>query len=44
MDAIYQLSNELTILIIAHRLSTLENCSAIIEITKGKITKKTPDN
>ena len=37
MEAIDQLSNGLTILIIAHRLTTLKNCSQIIELDKGLI-------
>jgi ATP-binding cassette subfamily B protein len=37
MEAIDQLSNELTILIIAHRLTTLKNCSKIIRLEKGSI-------
>ena len=35
MEAIEGLSHELTILIIAHRLSTLANCNQIIELGKG---------
>ena len=34
MVAIKNLSNDLTILIIAHRISTLKNCSQIIELKK----------
>jgi ATP-binding cassette, subfamily B, bacterial PglK len=37
MEAIDQLSNELTILIIAHRLSTLKSCSVIVELENGTI-------
>jgi ATP-binding cassette subfamily B protein len=39
MSAIEQLSGNLTILIIAHRLSTLRNCSQIVELGSGKIIK-----
>jgi len=39
MEAIDQLSNGLTILIIAHRLTTLKNCSQIIELRKGIILR-----
>lgn len=39
MEAIDQLSNGLTILIIAHRLTTLKNCSQIIELDKGSIKR-----
>ena len=38
MEAIDSLSPDLTILMIAHRVSTLKNCSKIIEITDGVIT------
>lgn len=37
MQAIEALSQDLTILIIAHRLSTLRNCSRIIELSDGGI-------
>ena len=37
MKAIESLSGELTILIIAHRLSTLKNCTQIVELGKGAI-------
>lgn len=37
MEAIDNLSNELTILIIAHRISTLKNCSAIVRLEGGTI-------
>ena len=31
----------ITIIMIAHRLETLKNCDKIIKIDKGKITKET---
>jgi len=37
MQSIEALSGDLTVLLIAHRLSTLRNCSEIIEITKGDV-------
>lgn len=40
MQAIEALSQELTVLIIAHRLSTLKNCTQIIEIANGSIQIK----
>ena len=39
MDAIEYLSTNLTILIIAHRLTTLKKCSEIIELENGKIIR-----
>ena len=39
MQAIESLSKELTILIIAHRISTLKNCSQIIELGEGCIKR-----
>ena len=39
MEAIDSLSNELTILIIAHRLSTLQNCNLIVQLEKGSIKR-----
>ena len=40
MEAIEGLNKDLTILIIAHRFSTLKNCSLIIELGHGKIKRK----
>ena len=37
MDAIDNLSADLTILIIAHRITTLRNCSQIIKLNHGRI-------
>lgn len=39
MQAIENLSDDLTILIIAHRLSTLKNCTNIIELSGGEIKR-----
>ena len=39
MQAIENLSKDLTILIIAHRLTTLKNCTHIIELDKGVIQR-----
>ena len=33
MDAIYELNHELTIIMIAHRLSTLERCHRVINLS-----------
>tara|TARA_X000000950_G_scaffold289243_1_gene411158 strand:+ start:2396 stop:4108 length:1713 start_codon:yes stop_codon:yes gene_type:complete len=40
MDTINGLSKEITIVLIAHRLSTLKNCDTIYLLEKGKIKKK----
>jgi len=42
MESILKLRKERTIIIVAHRMSTVENCNQIFEIQKGKIvvTKK----
>ena len=37
MDAINNLSKEITIILIAHRISTLKNCDIIFKIEKGKL-------
>lgn len=37
MDAIEKLGRDLTILIIAHRLSTVKRCDLIIELDQGKV-------
>jgi ABC-type multidrug transport system fused ATPase/permease subunit len=39
MGAIEDLSNELTVLIIAHRLSTLSNCNKIVELGNSSIIR-----
>lgn len=39
MDAINSLEKDLTILIVAHRLSTLKNCDLIIKIENGQIVE-----
>ena len=39
MQAIESLSNDLTILIIAHRLTTLKNCDQIVELGDGGIKR-----
>lgn len=39
MEAINNLSGELTILIVAHRMSTLKNCTQIVELAAGKIKR-----
>jgi ABC-type multidrug transport system fused ATPase/permease subunit len=39
MQAIESLSNETTLLIIAHRLTTLKNCAQIVELSDGNIKR-----
>ena len=39
MEAIHGLSKNLTILIIAHRLSTLKDCTSIVELSSGGISR-----
>ena len=39
MEAIESLGNELTILIIAHRLTTLKNCTQVVELGDGGIKR-----
>jgi len=41
MEAIEKLGNDVTLIIIAHRITTLKNCSRILELTnEGKIYEK----
>jgi ABC-type multidrug transport system fused ATPase/permease subunit len=40
MQAIEGLNEDLTIIIVAHRLTTLKNCSNIIELSNGKIVQQ----
>ena len=40
MEAIESLSEELTLIIVAHRLTTLKNCTEIIELKDGRIQRK----
>lgn len=39
MNAISNLSSEITVLIIAHRLTTLKNCTQIVELENGEVKK-----
>ena len=39
MQAIETLGDELTVLIIAHRLTTLKNCSLVVELSNGEIKR-----
>ena len=39
MKAIENLSDDLTVIIVAHRLTTLKNCSQIIELENGRVKR-----
>lgn len=39
MQAIESISKEITIIIVAHRLSTLQNCDQIFELEKGRVKR-----
>jgi ABC-type multidrug transport system fused ATPase/permease subunit len=39
MEAVENLGNELTVIIVAHRLTTLKNCTQIIEFESGRIKR-----
>ena len=39
MEAIRNLGKELTLIIVAHRLTTLKNCSQIIELDQGRVSR-----
>jgi ABC-type transport system involved in cytochrome bd biosynthesis fused ATPase/permease subunit len=39
MHAIESLGSELTVLIVAHRLTTLRNCNQIVELSDGRINR-----
>ena len=40
MQAIDGLGGELTVIIVAHRLSTLKHCSHIIELKHGEVVRQ----
>ena len=42
MDAVNALSQDLTIVMIAHRLSTVERCDRVIRLTHGTVTADGP--
>ena len=43
MNEIFNLSDKLTLIIVAHRTKTLENCSRVIEIKNGTIIRSNYD-
>jgi len=42
MESIESLSKELTVIIVAHRLSTLKNCTVVIELENGRVKRSGP--
>ena len=40
MDEIYQISNDKTLIIVAHRLSTIQSCDRVFEIKNGQAIEK----
>lgn len=40
MDAIYAIARDVTVLIIAHRLSTLRTCDRIFELSDGTVARE----
>ena len=40
MQSIFNLDDDLTLIIVAHRLSTLKHCTNIIELSNGKVVKE----
>jgi ABC-type transport system involved in cytochrome bd biosynthesis fused ATPase/permease subunit len=39
MQAIEALGRELTILIVAHRITTLQQCDLVVELTQGRVNR-----
>lgn len=44
MKAIENLNNDITIIIIAHRLSTLKNCDKVVEVKNGQVISVAPSS
>ena len=40
MSAVNNLSNDITIVLIAHRLNTVKNCDIIFKLDKGQIVEQ----
>ena len=40
MNAVYESNSDVTILMVAHRLTTLKNCDRVIEIENGTIKRQ----
>ena len=39
MQAIENIGHDITIIMIAHRISTLKNCTQIVELNNGRISR-----
>jgi ATP-binding cassette subfamily B protein len=39
MDSLKSLGDEITLLIVAHRLTTLRDCSQVVELSAGQIKR-----
>ena len=39
MEAIENLSDKLTVIIVVHRLTTLKNCTEVVELEEGRIKR-----
>ena len=44
MDAINRLSKDLTIIMIAHRISTVQRCDRVIRLEEGVVTADSPSS
>ena len=40
MDAIYKITDDITVIIIAHRLNTIKNCDKIFKLEDGKFIRE----
>ena len=40
MDAVNNLSKDITIILIAHRLNTVKNCDIIFKLDKGQVVEQ----
>ena len=43
MEAIDSLQGKMTLIIIAHRLTTIRNCNVVYEVKEGKVTRSNED-